>query len=156
MNIPITNLAWKPNLHMNEERENAPLLNNLMGNWKETSALPYRGFAFPYRGAHGWQVLSSAGDRVCFSAWEDISPSDLPGTKYRFCLEREKGLRFLYWVISSMQGSLYDKMQKSSQFYLISWNGKVFSRSLIKCSLTEGACLPRQTDSAFGIIKGKK
>ncbi len=55
--------------------------------------------------------------------------------------ERES-CRFLCWVISSMQGSLYHKIQKSSQFYLISWNGKVFSRSLIKCFLTEGACLP--------------
>lgn len=123
------------------ERENAPLLNNVMGNWKETFALLFRGFAFTYRGAHGWQVLSSTGDRVCFSAWGDISLVDLQGTKYRFC-HRERELRFLCWVISSMQGSLYHKIQKSSQFYLISWNGKVFSRWLIKCSLTEGACLP--------------
>ncbi len=124
------------------ERANAPLLNNMMGNWKETFALLFRGFAFRTEvhmvGRYCHQLVTE-----CVFLLEETSHSWIcKGQNIDSVLRERESCRFLCWVISSMQGSLYHKIQKSSQFYLISWNGKVFSRSLIKCFLTEGACLP--------------
>lgn len=118
--------------------QNAPVVNNVIGNWKLLGKKI--NLAFLARFSHdAHQVLSSVGDRVFSSAWGDTVLSGLQQNT-----DSALKVNFFFPLGHFNHACVHFIIKckkKSSQFYLISWKGKAFSRSLIKCSNPEGGCL---------------
>lgn len=119
--------------------QNAPVVNNVIGNWKLLKKKScFSGFHMMHIWTSGTVISGRQSVFFCMRRHCAFRPA----TRYRFCSESQCFF-FPHQVTSTMHAFtlLLKWKKKSSQFYLISWKGKAFSRSLIKCTNTEGGCL---------------